>query len=602
MDREEDVFVYNGVDEVPQNVTHVRVDPSVTIIPVRAFYERGSLEEVELPEGLIRIEDDAFHDCTSLETINLPSTVVEIYADSFRDCKNLERIVLPQGLEILGRSAFKRCKSLQTINIPSNVKTIEEGAFYGCESLTNVSFSEGLLEIGKDAFTICESLVSVKLPSSLKVIDEMAFEYCFKLNEICMQDNVETIRSRAFNDCKLVSFRMPPLVKNVDMDDIGEINCLVSLELSENVTRIGDSINDEEEEVLERKSIRNIALPPECIVMLGDMWSWYKDLKVAFPNADNEVDGNNDGTISKALKQRFDDLPIHKICYYRSYQDNETTMQNLKREINPWTSNPPGQLNITGKEKDCLGMTPLHILACSTKPTIEMYRLLIEKYPQTLIMKDKWGDVPLLYAIWCSTPSEVIDLLVESYKTLHSDFIFDWGGMLLTMAKRNAPLTNIQRLVNTQQNSFPHQECDMQVIVMELATYDTSQASFDKPFTSVDLVQYLLQISISKRLDSLCNSRWLVDLENCIKSFSDTTHGAKKRDRDTQAVYDRLATYESIKEGTAVLELAIWKAKIDEGRNKRARVDCQVSYKEQCRVNCGADIVMRNVLPYLMPK
>ena len=67
-------------------------------------------------------------------------------------------------------------------------------------------------------------------------------------------------------------------------------------------------------------------------------------------------------------------------------------------------------------------------------------------------------------------------------------------------------------------------------------------------------------------------------------------------------MYDTLATYESIKEGTSVLELALWKAKIDEGRNKRARVEGDDSYKDRCRVNSGADIVIRNVLPYLLPK
>ena len=30
------VFIYNGVDEVPMDVTHVRVDQSITVIPARA--------------------------------------------------------------------------------------------------------------------------------------------------------------------------------------------------------------------------------------------------------------------------------------------------------------------------------------------------------------------------------------------------------------------------------------------------------------------------------------------------------------------------------------------------------------------------------------
>ena len=42
------VYIYNGVDEVPMNVTHVRVDPTVTIIPDSAFEDRGSLKEVRV--------------------------------------------------------------------------------------------------------------------------------------------------------------------------------------------------------------------------------------------------------------------------------------------------------------------------------------------------------------------------------------------------------------------------------------------------------------------------------------------------------------------------------------------------------------------------
>ena len=74
------------------------------------------------------------------------------------------------------------------------------------------------------------------------------------------------------------------------------------------------------------------------------------------------------------------------------------------------------------------------------------------------------------------------------------------------------------------------------------------------------------------------------------------------REEDTSSVYDRLAAYEIAKEGTSVLELTLWKAKIDESSSKRARISEDVSYREQCRVNCGADIIIRNVLSYLLQK
>ena len=289
------VYIYNGVGEVPEDATHVRVDPSITVIHQQAFRNCKKLEHIELPEGLIRIAFSAFRRCKSLKRINIPSTVVGIGFDAFLECEKLCHIILPQGLQTLGH-AFRYCKSLQTIYIPPGIEVIKERTFSGCEALANVVFSEGLQEIEETAFSNCKSLVSVTLPSSLKVIGEEAFQGCDQLNEIHIPDTVESIEARAFNGCKLVSFRVPPLVTKVDIDDIvgEEDTCLISLELSESVTEIVD-LFDEEQYTGLRKSIRNIVFPPKCTEVGVNMWSGYKDLEFAFPNGDND-------TITEALR------------------------------------------------------------------------------------------------------------------------------------------------------------------------------------------------------------------------------------------------------------------------------------------------------------
>lgn len=58
-----------------------------------------------------------------------------------------------------------------------------------------------------------------------------------------------------------------------------------------------------------------------------------------------------------------------------------------------------GERNPTGLQQDCLGMTPLHILTCSTVHSLELYQLMIDEYPENLIIKDEWGALPLLYAV-----------------------------------------------------------------------------------------------------------------------------------------------------------------------------------------------------------
>ena len=63
--------------------------------------------------------------------------------------------------------------------------------------------------------------------------------------------------------------------------------------------------------------------------------------------------------------------------------------------------------------------------------------------------------------------------------------------------------------------------------------------------------------------------------------------------------------YRYVKEGMTLLELALWKAKLDEKedscaerREKKAKLDVDSARKEK-RITCGADIVIKNVLPFL---
>ena len=47
----------------------------------------------------------------------------------------------------------------------------------------------------------------------------------------------------------------------------------------------------------------------------------------------------------------------------------------------------------TGNQQDCLGMTPLHILTCSSVHDMEIYCVIIENYPTILITEDRSATV-----------------------------------------------------------------------------------------------------------------------------------------------------------------------------------------------------------------
>ena len=76
-------------------------------------------------------------------------------------------------------------------------------------------------------------------------------------------------------------------------------------------------------------------------------------------------------------------------------------------------------------------------------------------------------------------------------------------------------------------------------------------------------------------------------------------------------IQDKLAHFEyempRLKEATSILEIALWKMKINEKshnyknqtRHKKIKTD-DSSIRSQSRVTCGADVIIRHVLPFLI--
>jgi hypothetical protein len=134
----------------------------------------------------------------------------------------------------------------------------------------------------------------------------------------------------------------------------------------------------------------NVVIPPNAIIS-DDIFihlNTNTDLLQLF---------GSEARIIRELQHRFDRLPIHKLVYYQSYYQgvlqNVIAVMNM-RSIQSRTLR--SMLNPTGNHQDCLGMTPLHILACSSVHNLEVYRVMVEKYPTNLITEDRWGALPLL--------------------------------------------------------------------------------------------------------------------------------------------------------------------------------------------------------------
>jgi len=163
---------------------------------------------------------------------------------------------------------------------------------------------------------------------------------------------------------------------------------------------------------------------------------------------------------------------------------------------------------------------------------------------------------------------------------------------------------NLRRIViPLKDNIFPLDPTNQQ--------YD----QFDQHFnlTKIDLVG-----GIHKTISSLLLKRWRTEMNQEINRINQDLPRTNSWDKiETirtwiRTVIDIITHYKAehyrlLKEDMTLLELAIWKAKLDEKEDdnsnqkvqaKKAKIDVD-SARKQRRITSGADIIIRNVLPFL---
>ena len=86
------IFLYDGEEDVPQDVTRVKLDASLRMIYAQIFFVHSHLSYVDLPEGLKSIRGRAFFMCEALSYIRFPSTLEEIESK-----KNQKQWIAPTG-------------------------------------------------------------------------------------------------------------------------------------------------------------------------------------------------------------------------------------------------------------------------------------------------------------------------------------------------------------------------------------------------------------------------------------------------------------------------------------------------------------------------
>lgn len=273
--------------------------------------------------------------------------------------------------------------------------------------------------------------------------------------------------------------------------------------------------------------------------------------------------------------------------------------------------------NISVGDTDCLGMTPLHILACSKRQDYDLYEFMHENFGPRMrrysTTEDRWGCLPLFYALLGDAHPRIRDFFVDELARSSPDYAFDTRRFVENLCRCGCSLDAIEYVFGTRRcdnnNMFPVKSVDWDQFVSDLAASASAQR------VPVEVFRYLIRLTISDRVDNIRVEKWRAAICDEVERLPDR---GNMRNTELKLIRLKLAfaeyAYDHLKEAAVLLELALWKARVDECSDwvkkrrsardddnpKRAKIDDKDGFMYQCRINCGAEVIIRGVLPFLI--
>ncbi len=101
----------------------------VSVIGSGAFSGKSVMEQVLLPPGVTKIEEEAFAYCSRLQYIIMGDQIRSIGTEAFAYCPSLEEIRFPKELDRIGYDICAYCPRLEKIYFPRDMEDVGGPAF-----------------------------------------------------------------------------------------------------------------------------------------------------------------------------------------------------------------------------------------------------------------------------------------------------------------------------------------------------------------------------------------------------------------------------------------------------------------------------------------
>ena len=178
------------------------IDRDAFNVPIKEIVSEYSNSIIRFEGTLTTIEDEAFRGCFNIENMSLPNSVVKIGAKVFYDCINMECLTLGSGLRECGSRAFDSCVNLTSLHIASieswchisfedsaaNPAAITQGLIVDGKQISHLVIPNGVESLNDYAFYNNTLLTSVEIPASLRESGRRAFYGCDGINRVDIYD------------------------------------------------------------------------------------------------------------------------------------------------------------------------------------------------------------------------------------------------------------------------------------------------------------------------------------------------------------------------------------------------------------------------------
>ncbi len=242
---------------------------------------------------------------------------------------------------------------------------VEADIHYSCNS------------IARNAFNECKNLKKCVMHDNVSEVKDSAFYACYELEILRLSQNLNRIEYATFNDCKKLQILVIPSTVTTIAEDIFE-----------NMERIKILALPES---IDRTSL------PDDIGTRNSYLDGCLDIMKAKPRDMTDLDW---------LLQRFQKLPLHKVCY-----DINVTSQHILQciRLHPQSTT----------QQDSAKMTALHIVSmlamAGHSDVHSVFYALYEADPAALFVQDVWESTPLDYV---SKQEHKMSLFVDLIKDL----------------------------------------------------------------------------------------------------------------------------------------------------------------------------------------